>query len=154
MRPAHPRLVPLAEHLRHDALTSPVDALDVIGAIAARPPATEVICVHLDGRRRVAGAFAVTGIPDPDRVVEVAAVALDAAAGFPDLDGLLLASIRPESGGADPHDEARWEILDALCAEAGVELVEWLVVTPRAVSLPRAAGGTPDRWPRLAVPPG
>lgn len=140
---------------RHrDPLTSPVDALDVIGEIAARPPTAEIICVHLDAHRRVVGAFAVTGITDPGHVVEVAAVALDAATGATEPGGLLLASVRPDSSGPDPHDAARWDVLDTLCAEAGVELVEWLVVTPRAVTLPRVAAQAADRWSSHAAPPG
>jgi len=140
--------------VRYGPLATPADALDLVARLSSRPSSPEVVCVLLDGARRVGASFTVTDVVDPDGVLHVAEMALAVAAATAEIDGIVLASIRPsplvERAGSDLD---RWCRLDDLCNDLRCELVEWLVLTPDRVALPRERLGAPSRW-WLGVPPG
>ncbi|MEO1059357.1 MAG: hypothetical protein AAFY28_20825, partial [Actinomycetota bacterium] len=56
----------------------------------------------------------------------------------------VLASIRPGDP-ADPSDVERWVASDALLADAGIELLEWFVISDRT-ECPREFTSEPARW--------
>lgn len=43
-----------------------------------------------------------------------------------------------------------WFDCDAAASRAGVHLVEWIALTPRSTTLPRAQAGVESRWPSAA----
>ena len=114
-----------------------------------RPLRHETIVVLLDDQRRGLAIAVVTGTRRPDDVVEV-------------VECLARPSVRDEAGrracsspACDPTgapirrsaaDVDRWLELSDLAEQAGVELLEWFVIDPHAVTCPRDLLGEPPRW--------
>ena len=76
------------------------------------------------------------GRASPDDDLEQAVEALLAASASADspLSAVFLGSCRPDSEpGPTPEDELRWLRLADLCADAGIELLDWFLVTDGAV---------------------
>lgn len=123
-------------------------ALTMLHVLVERPLRHETIALLLDADRRGLGALVVEGTRRPDSVLDVAHLLADAALHHPELAAVVLASVRP---GADPpcaHDVERWADADDILDTAGVELVEWFVISAGLppVSCPRDLLGAPARW--------
>lgn len=116
----------------------------LLDAVVALPPRCETLLILLDHDRRGRTIVNVDGTCEPDAVFDVAELAVAVARGLPEVDGVILASVRP-TGGDELDDIERWLELDQICTDAGVELVEWYVYGS-TVSRPRELVGEPDRW--------
>lgn len=131
-----------------DRLDRPEPALAMIRAVIGHPPREETIALLLDRRRRGHSILAVSGTHEPEAVVEI-------AERIGDIDGVgavVLATVRP--GGSTPRpdpsgrsDVDRWLEASDLLDRAGVDLLEWFVVTADGdITCPRELFGELPRW--------
>lgn len=141
-------LVPVHSRLPRAGL-DPIDDADrgfvTVSMAVHRPLRHETIVVLLDDARCGLGVVVVSGTHDHDAVVEVIDCLLD-----PDRHGgrvaaMIVASVRPEHPGPEAGDIDRWLEMSDLAEQAGVELLEWFVISER-VSCPRDLLGEPPRW--------
>jgi hypothetical protein len=69
--------------------------------------------------------------------------------GDPQLDervcGIVVASIRP-SAGLLLGDLDRWVEVDLIADDAGVQLIDWVIIGPLGPVVPREILGEPSRW--------
>lgn len=149
---------PPAPVLPPTPVTTPADAVRLVAAITGLrpggPPGTEEIVSLVLDRHGVGGvALAVSDAPTPAAVLRVAEIAGRIAAGQDTVAHLVVASVRAADSPAErAADLDRWRRLDEGTGADGVVLVDWLVVTPARVRLPRVAAGAPSRWPLDAGP--
>lgn len=132
-----------------DPIRSADRALAVIGLARRDPPEPETVVLVLDHLRRGRAVLVVSGTHDPDDVLGVIDVVVEAlTAGTwtsePASPSIVVASIRPGHD-ADPDDGARWIGLDARTAAAGVELVAWFVIGSSVHEVGARVGAAP-RW--------
>jgi len=127
----------------HDVLDD-ATALQLLGAVIGDPPRCETVLVLLDADRRGRSIINVEATCDPDAVLDVGDLVVTVAASATDIDGAIMASVRP-GGTGDLDDIERWLELDQRLDSAGIELVEWYVFG-RSVSRPRELVGEPPRW--------
>jgi hypothetical protein len=130
---------------RRDPINSPWDALAVIALAIAEPPADKIIAVTLDDERRGRTIVIVHGPPDADGIFAVIDICAAAVAETPNFGGVILASCRRPGHGIEPDDPERWMEASEQCESAGLELVEWFVISDRVVC-PRDLTGEPPRW--------
>lgn len=128
-----------------DPITDAETALAVIRLAADRPLQPETIVVTLDHRRCGVHLAVVTRTNSDDDVIDIAERLLEGIEPIDDIDAIIVASVRPDSEGAQLHDADRWLQLDEVAESFGVELVEWFVLG-RSVSCPRELTGDPPRW--------
>ena len=125
------------------------DALGVISmALAADPGVGETIVLVLDPERRGREIVIVNDTAGGDALIGV--VEWLCARHRDDVGGFVVASVRPRMP-VEPGDVDRWFEASDLCAAAGIELVEWFVISGRRsadVSCPRDRVGEPPRWRR------
>ena len=132
------------------------DALDVVSLAAAEPLRAETIALLLDDDHIGRACVVIEGTQDPDDVVDVAHLMAELAERDVAVHAIVLASIRPraatatvlESAGDRPerNDVDRWlELLD-LFEHAGIDLLDWYVVTQQTVSSLRSRTGMPPLW--------
>lgn len=129
-------------------LESPLDIADLAATLFEPNDDDSLAVALLAGDHEILGVLLIDRIPIPDAIVEVVEHVLGHGVLQRDLaevSSVALASKR--SSGADEVDGTRWTRLDDICEAAGVELVDWLVVTPTRVSFPRERLGLPSRWP-------
>jgi len=136
-----------------DRIHDELDALGVVSmALAPEPGIGETIALVLDHDRRSREIVIVNDTPGGDDligVVEWLCAAVRSGA-RPDVGGYVVASVRPRQP-VEPDDVDRWCEASELCAAAGVELVEWFVISGHRaadVSCPRDLIGEPPRWRR------
>ncbi|BAN03238.1 hypothetical protein [Ilumatobacter coccineus] len=108
------------------------------------PHRHETLAVLLDGERRGVSIIAVGNTVDHDAVLDVAELVTESVRWSVDVDGVILASVRPGAGD-ELDDLERWAELSLRFDEAALELVEWYVIG-NGVSCPRALLGEPPRW--------
>jgi hypothetical protein len=128
-----------------DPIRSSLDALAVISLAIHRPLVHETICFWLDTTSRSRAITIVSGTRQPDDALQVAERMSMAAAGEPEICGLVIASVRPNHL-LLPGDADLWISLDSLVDDVGLQLVEWFVVGAGGVELPRDLVGVPERW--------
>jgi hypothetical protein len=93
--------------------------------------------------------FVVAETKAPDALLDVAECLAAAGERVPEISSLVLASVRPEGGDRiGPDDIDRWMEASDIAGDHGLLLLEWFIVTPAMVCLPRVALGEPSRWLR------
>ena len=110
---------------RHLVVRSAFDALTVVGSAGrVLPPGTNLV-VHLDDDGRFLDHWPVTDSDDHLEFVIAATCELAS----PEVRGAFLVSNRSGQVPADrPDDERRWCELGAIAEDAGIDLLDWLVV--------------------------
>ena len=147
-----PATRPRVPHARRDPIRTAADALAVVSLASASPPRWETIAFLLDSGYRGTGQFTVVSDTiDGDSVIRIAEVmgevgALCSDAGDVDCAFVVIASVRPGSGLEQP-DAFRWYSASDIIDDRGLELIEWFVLGPNGVELPRELVGDPERWP-------
>jgi hypothetical protein len=132
--------------LAGEPICSSLDALAVVSLAIHRPPEAETIAFFLDEASCSSTITIVSGTTEPDSVLAVAECMAVAADGSPTLCGVVLATVRPTSGGLLSGDVERWLEADAIAEAHGIELIEWFVIHPAGVECPRELLGRPQRW--------
>lgn len=141
-----------------DPIDSRSEAIAAVSLVVSRPLQPETVVLTLDARRRGVGMVAIDGTDD-SRSIRTVAAHLDTVIALADsaqhalgisrdpTELVVIVTVDP-TGSTPDHYPGE---LDGLCADAGVGLLDWLVLGPDCV--------TPmvdDRWPRpvSAAPPG
>lgn len=142
-------LVPVHRRLPRagiDPISDADTAFITISMAVHRPLRHETVIAVLDDARRGLGIVVVSGTRPPGAVVEVVEALLDPAAHGGRAAAMVVASVRPVDGaGLDADDIDRWLEMSDLAEQAGIELLEWFVISDR-VSCPRDLLGEPPRW--------
>lgn len=120
-------------------------ALALIRLVTSPFPVYETIAVLLDHERRGISILSVANTECPDSILTVTDRVVETASRCDEVDGVLIASIRPGAGD-ELDDLERWFTIDDELERVGVELVEWFVLGT-GVSLPRTLVGARSRWP-------
>lgn len=132
-----------------DPVDSASAALAVLRLAVTRPLRSEVIVLVLDGERRGRTIVVVDGTEEPDAVIEVVERLADSLVSAQGDAALVVASVRPGGGPLD-GDEDRWIEATELAEQAGVELLEWFVISddtgPPTAWCPRDLLAEPPRW--------
>ena len=132
-----------------DPIDSPAAALAVIKLAIHVPLTTETIALVLDPDHRGRTVVVVDGTDEPECVLEVAERLVESMATSGRTGALVLASVRP-GGRPSAHDGDLWLEASELAEGAGVELLEWFVVTddtgPPTAWCPRDLLAEPPRW--------
>jgi hypothetical protein len=130
------------------------DALDVVSLAAAEPLRAETIALLLDDDHVGRACVVIEGTQEPDDVVDVAELMAELAERDGDVHAIVLASIRPPRSAGERREEEqsgrsdvdRWlELLD-LFERAGIDLLDWYIVTQQTVSSLRSRTGMPPLW--------
>lgn len=144
--------MPPTRHAVPRAGRDPIDgagrALAMLHLLVERPLRHQTIALLLDGARCGLGALVVEGTRQPDSIVDIAQLLAGAAPQHPELRAVVLASVRPDAAGPSGDDVDRWADADDALGSAGIDLVEWFVVSrgDPPVSCPRDLLGAPARW--------
>ena len=132
-----------------DPIDSPSAALAVIRLAMHVPLVAETIALVLDDDHRGRTVVVVDGTDEPECVLEVTERLVDSIAGTGHTGALVLASVRP-GGHPSPDDGDLWLEASELAEVAGVDLLEWFVVTddngPPTAWCPRDLLAEPPRW--------
>lgn len=128
-----------------DPITDADAALAVIELAVHRPARHETILLTLDADRCGMHLAVVSSTTSDDAVVDVTERLLDASGPIDDIDGIIVASVRPGCAGPCSHDRERWWLIDDVAMDHGVELVEWFLIGD-TVSCPRRLTSDPPRW--------
>lgn len=135
-----------------DPVRSLTDFLALVRAAASDPLRHEMLGLLLDDGGRGSTIVVVDDVPPghDHAVLDLAEVLAEAGASSPVVSTVLLASVRPRAATADallhPGDVDIWVELDDLVDSYDLRLVEWAVVGPAGVALPRELLGAPARW--------
>lgn len=130
-----------------DVIDGAGPALALLTALVSDPLADETLVIVLDRHQRGRAVVHVTGTADPDRVVGVLDVLLEASPAGGDIGSVVVASVRPDPAAHfDLDDFDRWLEMSDAAERAGVELLEWFVIGPGMVTVPRDLLGEPPRW--------
>ena len=133
-----------------DPVDSADAALAVIRLAVTRPMRSEVVVLVLDGDRRGRTIVIVDGTVEPDAVVEIVERLADSLVDAEGAAALVVASVRPGGGPLD-GDADRWLEASEAAEQAGVELLEWFVISddlgPPTAWCPRDLLAEPPRWP-------
>lgn len=134
---------------RLDPICSALDALSVFTALMTRPLRHETLVMFIDAGGCGRSLVTVGGTTDPFAVVEVAETMAMSAAGNPDISGIVLASVRPGDDARlnDDDDDDLWSDADAVVAELGLVLYDWLVIGRDGTISICDDLGLPPRWP-------
>lgn len=128
-----------------EPILSSIEALRVVSMAIHHPLQAETIAFFLDECSCSHTITIVSGTTEPDSIISVAECMAIAASRSPSLCGVVLATVRPDTGML-PGDIERWLEIDAITESQGIELVEWFIVGPGVVECPRDMLGEPDRW--------
>lgn len=126
-------------------ITSTDDAAQLFSLAMRLPMEHETLAFLLDDTNRGNTIVAVSGTEQRDDVRQV--VEIMSITGGQDARwcGLVVASVRPDLP-MDCEDLDRWWDLEAIAECHGLQLVEWLVISPDGCHSPRAELGEPERW--------
>ena len=116
-----------------EPIRTSLEALRVVSMAMRHPLEAETIAFFLDDCSSSNTITVISGTVDPDSIVAVAECVALAASRVPSLCGVVLATVRPH-GGLLPGDLDRWQLIDAVTADQGIELVEWFIVGPTRVT--------------------
>jgi hypothetical protein len=129
---------------RLDPVDSFSEALWLMMSTIDAEPIQETVLFVLDDARCGVGVTHVES-RGPDDVVAAVDWIASTAGSTVEAAGLIVGSVRP-NGGAELGDLARWAQIAELCDEAGLELLEWIVLGSSGVTCPREVSGAPPRW--------
>jgi len=137
-----------------DPVDSADAALAVIRLAISRPLRSETIALVLEDDLRGRTIVVVDGTDEPDSLLDVVEHLVESMAcsmaDVPTECYLVLATVRP-GGGPEPGDGDRWLEASDLAELAGVELLEWFVIStdtgPPTAWCPRDLLGESPRWP-------
>jgi hypothetical protein len=128
-------------------LSDAADALDLVEQVVDRPLRPETLVVLADDAHWAHTCFAVSGTAVPDDVTDIASLVVELAEREPAIHAVLIASVRPARvDGSTRTDLDRGLELLELCEAAGLELLDWFVVSPDGASSLREASGLPLLW--------
>jgi hypothetical protein len=130
---------------RPHPIQSTDDAAHLFSLAMRHPMEHETLAFLLDDSNHGNTIVAVSGTEQPHDVRRVVKVMALAGGHDPRWCGLVVASVRPDAP-MDDDDLDRWWDLEAIADIHGVQLVEWLVISPDGCHSPRAALGVPGRW--------
>ncbi|MEY4338598.1 MAG: hypothetical protein RLZ14_448 [Actinomycetota bacterium] len=122
------------------------DALHVLSLAIERPLRAETHSFLLDDHGVGGLLVAVSGTHHASTVLEVVEVMAAAGERVEALTGLVVASVRPH-GGLESTDEHLWHEASHRARCHGIELIEWFVVGPHGIELPRTLTTESARWP-------
>ncbi len=132
-----------------DPVDSADAALAVIRLAVTRPMRSEVVVLVLDGDRRGRTVVIVDGTDEPDAVVEIVERLAESLVDAQGAAAIVVASVRPGGGQLD-DDADRWLEASDAAEQAGVELLEWFVISddlgPPTAWCPRDLLAEPPRW--------
>ncbi len=130
MSPPSPRCPSrLSRRRAHPPVTSVADALEVIASVAANPLRHETVALLMDASRSGGTCLVVDGTNGPEAISEVAEFVLTNALQQPGgVESVVLASVRPGRLAPGDGDHWRWFDLRDRFDEAGIDLLDWLVV--------------------------
>ena len=124
-------------------------ALAVVQVALSPSPVDETIVLVLDDEHRGRSVVIVDGTVDPDAVLEVVERLAESIAAAGVAGALVVATVRP-GGGPLPADADRWLEASELAEQAGIELLEWFVISdvghPATAWCPRDLLAEPPRW--------
>ena len=127
---------------------TPEDAIDAVLASAADLGTPRVLGLLLDRDRAVVTAVAVDDPPPRGRDLDELLESLVDVAAATEVAALVLATVRPGRGHEPtPADLARWTWLVPYADDAGVELLDWFVLSDGFASSLAELTGVGDRWP-------
>jgi len=131
---------------RIDPIFSATDAMVVFTAQMMRPLRAETLVMFLDDAWRGSSLVTITGTDDPFQIIEIAETMALAGTSSPDVNGLVLASVRP-GGSVLPGDDELWLEAADVAEDVGLVLVDWLIIGRDGTHSPRELLGMPSRWP-------
>jgi len=130
-----------------DTIDCAETALLTLAMAIQQPLRAETVSLLLDDQRRGIAVAVVSGTDQPDDVLEVVECFTRSATHGGRVASVIVASVRP--GVADDATAAgdvdRWLEMSEIAEQAGVELIEWFVITGD-VTCPRDRLGEPPRW--------
>ena len=130
-----------------DTISCAETALLTLAMAIQRPLRAETVTLLLDDQRRGIAVAVVSGTHQPDDVLEVVECFTRSAAHGGRVGSIIVASVRP--GPSDDvttaTDVDRWLEMSDIAEQAGVELLEWFVISGD-VTCPRDQLGEPPRW--------
>ena len=133
----HPGLAPVISLER---------ALTVFQRTAARPARSETLVIFLEEGGFGHTVVTVSGTTESDQVIDVAETMIQAAICQVDTSGVVIASVRP-NGEVLADDDDLWFDLDDMFSDAGLVLMDWLVLGRFGPQSPRELLGLASRWP-------
>lgn len=143
------RHIPAAPHVAPRAYVDPVDdaeaALAVFRLAVSDPPVHETLAFLLDHDGRGGTIVAVSETTAPEALFTVVGAMCCMARRDREACSLVVATVRPDDV-VVAGDVDRWSAATELADSYGIELVEWFVITPGDVVVPRASTGEPERW--------
>ena len=119
------------------------DALAVL-ALGA-PYGHDTIVMLLDTERCGCSVMVVTDTVEPDALFRVIDRCLEATKQHPVIEGVILATSRPDRD-TEIDDIHRWLEASDQCRAGGLGLVEWFVLGRSGPRCPRQLFGEPERW--------
>ena len=146
--PHHRSHLSLAHRLpraRVDPIVDAADALSILSMAMNVPIRHEVVGCLLDDENHGGVLTVVSGTDQHDSVITIVETLCMSAASVPEICGLVVASVRPDSGTV-PGDIDRWLDASSIAEMHGIELIEWFIVCPAGVECPRDLLGEPERW--------
>jgi hypothetical protein len=130
-----------------DTIDCAETALLTLAMAIQQPLRAETVSLLLDDQRRGIAVAVVSGTDQPDDVLEVVECFTRSATHGGRVASVIVASVRPvvadEATAAGDVD--RWLEMSEIAEQAGVELIEWFVITGD-VTCPRDRLGEPPRW--------
>jgi hypothetical protein len=144
---SHRRRQGLPIPLAGAALRTPDDALRIVFAAVADPPAAETVVLLLDAHHRGGTCLACRGASSAGQVASLVPVLVQAAAQEPALAAVVLATVRPGEGIAvTPADDATFGAMRPDLAGAHVDLLDWFVLDGELVASVAELTGACWRW--------
>lgn len=128
-------------------LTDAVAALQLVDLAVSRPLRSETVVFLADDAHLGHTCFVVSGTSAADDVLDVAALVVEVAERSPAVHAVALATVRP----AEPTASGRSDLdrgleLLELFETAGLELLDWFVISPDGASSLREGTGLPLLW--------
>jgi hypothetical protein len=130
-----------------DTISCAETALLTLAMAIQRPLRAETVTLLLDDQRRGIAVAVVSGTQQPDDVLEVVECFTHSAAHGGRVGNIIVASVRPghSDDATSAADVDRWLEMSDIAEQAGVELLEWFVISGD-VTCPRDRLGEPPRW--------
>lgn len=125
-----------------DPINSATQALSVFSLAITRPLRSETFVLMMDRHHRGVGLIALNDGGDLRTIIDhiVGKCAAENTA-----RAVAIASVRPR-GQSPVHYGSEWSTARNICQRAGVQLVDWFIVSCRGVHCPRFVTGEPTAW--------